>query len=243
MIEGHFVPLQFPMSAADFVHLPRHPAYRYEHFNDTAWLTPQQRWYHAELDLETFSAPPDIAFENQLAVRPFAEADWEGLPALFAASFGTVPPYGCMDEKRLLEASRECIEQTRHGGDGPIVAPACFSAVDEKQRVRGCVLITLIRPVDLTDSSSECRWKGAASDSIGRPHLTWIFVSPAHSGHGAGTRLLAAAMRQLLLLGYQDLASTFLLGNEASALWHWRNGFRLLGHPQSWRELRKRWLV
>jgi hypothetical protein len=29
------------------------------------------------------------------------------------------------------------------------------------------------------------------------------------------------------------LASTFLLGNESSMLWHWRNGFQLLQYPGS----------
>ncbi len=68
---------------------------------------------------------------------------------------------------------------------------------------------------------------------LGRPHLTWIFVHPFAAGQGAGTALLRAATRGLLALGYAELASTFLLGNESSTLWHWRNGFRLAGSPWS----------
>jgi L-amino acid N-acyltransferase YncA len=53
-----------------------------------------------------------------------------------------------------------------------------------------------------------------------------------------GSALLGAATDALLALGYRELASTFLLGNDPSALWHWRNGFRLAGRPDSWRRMR-----
>ena len=42
-------------------------------------------------------------------------------------------------------------------------------------------------------------------------------------------------MRELLAMGYKELASTFLIGNDSSMLWHWRSGFRLLAYPGSWR--------
>jgi hypothetical protein len=103
--------------------------------------------------------------------------------------------------------------------------------------------VTLLPPGDpcAWDSYS---WPGPPpEDSIarrlGRPHLTWIFA--ARAGQGTGTALLAAAVRGLLGLGYTELASTFLLGNESSMLWHWRNGFRLLPYPGSWRALQQRW--
>ena len=36
-----------------------------------------------------------------------------------------------------------------------------------------------------------------------------------------------------------ELASTFLLGNESSTLWHWRAGFRCLPYPGSMRVVRE----
>ena len=63
------------------------------------------------------------------------------------------------------------------------------------------------------------------------PHLTWIFVSPVDARQGVGTALLDVAVRALLRLEYTELASTFLLGNESSMLWHWRAGFKLLERP------------
>ena len=68
---------------------------------------------------------------------------------------------------------------------------------------------------------------------LGRPHMTWIFVHPYFTFTGAGTTLLHAAGRTLIQMGYRTLASTFLLGNDSSMLWHWRNGFRLASHPGS----------
>jgi len=74
---------------------------------------------------------------------------------------------------------------------------------------------------------------------MGRPHLTWIFVSPWQAGYGVGMALLAAAVQGLIGLGYRELASTFLLGNESSTHWHWRAGFRLLAYPGSMRVMRE----
>ncbi len=75
---------------------------------------------------------------------------------------------------------------------------------------------------------------------LGRPHLTWIFVSPFFAGQGVGTLLLSATVRELLALGYKQLASTFLIGNDSSMLWHWRNGFALLPYPGSLRSMKTR---
>jgi L-amino acid N-acyltransferase YncA len=68
--------------------------------------------------------------------------------------------------------------------------------------------------------------------------LTWIFVSPQRAGHGVGTALLAAAVGALRTMGYTELVSTFLRGNDSSMLWHWRNGFELLAYPGSPRRVR-----
>jgi hypothetical protein len=58
-------------------------------------------------------------------------------------------------------------------------------------------------------------------------------VSPTRAGWGTGTALLAAAVNSLLGLGFTELLTTFMIGNDSSMLWHWRNGFRLLAHPAS----------
>ena len=98
--------------------------------------------------------------------------------------------------------------------------------------------------VDLSESF-DLRWREPppadwAQRRIGRPHLTWIFVNHWLREQGLGSALLAAATGALRELGYGVLASTFLVGNDASALWHWRQGFQLAGRPGSWRKMRSR---
>jgi hypothetical protein len=39
--------------------------------------------------------------------------------------------------------------------------------------------------------------------------------------------------------GYRTLWTTFLIGNEITTLWHWRNGFELLPTMFSKRRLRR----
>jgi GNAT superfamily N-acetyltransferase len=101
------------------------------------------------------------------------------------------------------------------------------------------VLVTLLPATDPADWRSY-HWPepppaDCVARGLGRPHLTWVFVSPYYGGRGAGTALLHAAAKALRAKGYTEMASTFLLGNESSMLWHWRNGFRLLPHAHSLR--------
>src|SRR5262249_8588812 len=131
----------------------------------------------------------------------------------------------------------------RSGGDGPWIEQASFVAV-EQGKLLGAILITLLPEGDLSDWDSYYWTAPPAADAIerrmGRPHLTWIFVAPLCTGQGIGSALLAAAGTSLRSLGFTDLVTAFLLGNESSMLWHWRNGFRLLTYPSSFRRSRLR---
>jgi len=246
MSENFFRLHKLPLSLGEFHRLPRNAAYKYEFIGGEAWLTPRPKWFHALLELEPVRPPDVVDAQDAVSLRPLAADDWDDLVGLFAASFRTVQPFGSLDDHSRREAARQALKQTRTGGDGPLIERACFVAVTESGHRCGAILPTLIPDVDLSDVDAHYRWeKPPPADCIERrlgvPNLTWVFVGPLHAGHGVGSALLAAAGRELLALGYERLASTFLLGNEASMLWHWRNGFRLLAHPGSWRELRRRW--
>jgi GNAT superfamily N-acetyltransferase len=236
--------LRLALSPDDFRALPRNAAYKYEYLDGEAWLTPRPLWYHAVLPLETF-APPEAPAEK-VTLRPLGPDDWEGLYGLFAAALGRVQPFAGLDGPGRDAAVRACLDQTRAGGDGPLIGPACFVAAgDVPGAVCGAILVTLVPTADPA-AGEPLRWgepppADAVERRLGQPHLTWVFVAPPLAGHGVGTALLAAAVRALLGLGYGELATTFLLGNESSTLWHWRNGFRLLPHMLSPRELRRRW--
>jgi GNAT superfamily N-acetyltransferase len=232
--------LKLPLSMQQFLRLPRNPAYKYEYFGDQAYLSPRPKTFHAVLDLasvDASEAPQDIT------VRLLEESDWRALPRAFAAAFDGRQPFGSLDEATQRRAARQCLKKTRTGGDGPLIAAACFVA-EEAGKIIGAILPTLVPLGDPTDWHSYDWDEPPPADAVaqrrGRAHLTWIFVAPLHAGTGVGSALLGASVRALLDAGYTRLFSTFLLGNDSSLLWHWRNGFRLLPYAGSRRAMRKR---
>jgi GNAT superfamily N-acetyltransferase len=246
VIDRWFPMIKLPLTFEQFRALPRNAAYKYEYLEGETWLTPRPKQYHALLDLWPMEENPVVEWHRErVRIRRFAADDWGELTKVFAGSFSRVQPFASLGEEDRLNASRQCLEYTRDGGDGPRIEPACFlSAREDGGNAVGAILVTLMYDVDLSDLDN-ARWsEPPPSDwlgrKLGRPHLTWIFVAPRFAGHGVGTALLAASARALSALGYRQLASTFLLGNESSTLWHWRNGFRLVASPGSPRQLQER---
>jgi GNAT superfamily N-acetyltransferase len=245
MIDRWFSEIGLSISFDQFKKLPTNPAYKYEYFDGKAWLTPRPKECHALLELPSWKGGPiaSAVTLEPVSIRPLEAADRERLDTLFAGAFQRMQPFASLSEAQRLEAARDCLRFTYDGGDGPLIEPACFVAVDrEDNHLRGSILVTLMPDVDLSEAL-DLRWRKPpppdwAEQRIGRPHLTWIFVSPRAREHGLGSSLLAAAASALRALDYHVLASTFLVGNDASALWHWRNGFQLVGRPHSLRKLR-----
>jgi GNAT superfamily N-acetyltransferase len=228
--------LDLPLSEEQFQRLPRNAAFRYDQRDGRVWINPRPRYYHALLDLTT---PRDGA-RAAATVRPVRPEDWAAMAELFARSFRDHQPFAGLNDAEAAEAAQKCLAQTRNDGDGPWIEAASFLAWDAAGELSGAVLITLLPDADLT-SFDGYHWAeppppDCLARRLGRPHLTWVFVGPNWSGCGLGARLLDAAAAALLGLGYRELASTFLVGNESSMLWHWRNGFRLLTHPGSRRK-------
>jgi GNAT superfamily N-acetyltransferase len=223
--------IHLPLTLEEFRQLPRNAAYRYEYVEGQAHLSPRPRHYHALLDLRP------VPLAGEVDVRPLESDGVMELAPLFVAAFRHIQPYGSIaEEETRLEAARQALERTQTGGDGPWIQQASFIA-RAKGQVVGAIFITLLPDTDPCDWSSY-RWlepppPACIARRLGRPHLTWIFVSPWATGQGIGTALLAAAVQALRELGYQQLLSTFMLGNESSMLWHWRNGFQLLSYPGS----------
>lgn len=242
MSADYFQPLRLNLTPEQFHRLPRHTAYRYELLDGEVYISPRPRWYHALLDLATESSFKELELPKSVRLRPLQPTDWSAFPPVFSSAFHSVQPFASLNDDERLTAAQTALNQTRTDGDGPLIESACHVAFDEERnRIVGATLITLIPLVDLSDFDRTARWEQSPETSQGRPHLTWTFVSAMEAGHGIGTALLAATVRVLHDKGFIDLASTFLEGNESSTLWHWRNGFRLLAHPCSRRELRRRW--
>jgi len=227
-----------PLSLEQFHQLPRNPAYKYEYLEGEAYLTPRPRFYHALLDLTQLAEAPT---PRGVSLRPMGDADKDDLERIFAAAFDRQPPFSGLESERRKEAARRSLQKTRDGGDGPWLPAASFVAVEDDKQPVGGIFITLLPDEDPAEWDS-FHWReppppDCVESRLGRPHVTWIFVGPWHAGTGTGTALLATAGATLRQMGYRQLASTFLVGNDSSMLWHWRNGFQLQAHPGS----RRRW--
>lgn len=237
--------LRWPMSIEQFHEMPRNAAYKYEYLGGAAHLSPRPKHYHARLDLSgTMPGTFTLGGLSEAMLRRLQTRDWPNLVPLFQGAFHGVQPFASLDEKTLAQAAKKCLERARTGGDGPWIEQASLVA-EHEGRLVGAILVTLVPAGDPCDWDSyywrEAPPEGAVARRLGRPHLTWIFVSPWFKGHGLGSRLLDSAARALLELGFTELLSTFLVGNDSSMLWHWRCGFQLLSYPGSMRLMHERW--
>jgi hypothetical protein len=194
--------------------------------------------------LSRHRASADLEPAEPFDVSPLRDEDMDELKKVFVASFAGHQPFASLDADARARAADQCLEKTRAGADGPWLRQASFVARAHKdQSLAGAILITLMPDGDAHEYDSYYWNEPAPGDLIetrgGRPHLTWVFVRPWLAGQGAGTALLHAAVQVLSDLSYRELFSTFLLGNHASAMWHWRHGFELLSHPYSVRRMRR----
>jgi GNAT superfamily N-acetyltransferase len=224
------------LSEEQFRQLPRNGAFLYDYEAGKAWLTPRPRFYHAVLPLPL--ASDDEAPAGGVSLRQLADEDLDHLVTTFSAAFRNIQPFAALDPATMGTAARAALDRTLRGDDGPCVRAASFVATSADSPVPvGAALVTLVPEGDPAAHESYHWQQPAPPDAVerrmGRAHLTWIFVDPLRSGRGTGTTLLRAATATLTALGYGLLFSTFLVGNDSSLLWHWRNGFRLLPYPTS----------
>jgi GNAT superfamily N-acetyltransferase len=232
--------VHLPITIEQFHQLPRHPAYKYEYLQGQACLTPRPKFYHAVLDLRQVG--PATPAPAGITLRLLADDDMTALHDLFCGAFERQQPYAGLESAVRLQAAQQSLAKTCSGTDGPRIRQASFVAVEQDRPPVGAIFITLLPDADPADWDS-FRWQEAPPENcvelrLGRPHITWVFVNPWSAGYGIGTALLGAAAAALRGLGYQQLASTFMLGNESSMLWHWRNGFALQSYPGS----RRQWM-
>ena len=227
-MDEYFRPVELPLGIDDFHRLPRNAAYKYEYYGGRAVLSPRPKAFTCVRDLSPVGHPGD---PPGVELRPLPAAEVMGLVELFRWATAGTQPFASLDDDRRTAACVACLERTASGRDGPVIEPACLTAHDDGQRV-GAVLVTLVPPEVLTDPFAG-EWRSpppadAVERRLGVPHLTWVLVDWWKHRKGVGTELLAGSVRQLSSMGFEQLASTFLLDNGPSALWHWRNGFRLL---------------
>ena len=237
-----------PLTVEQFAQLPRNPAYRYDYLHGSAFLSPRPKHFHGVLDVAGWQGPDPEEISGDVRIRPMIIEDQVLLPSIFAGSFEGVQPFGGLATEQRVEAARAALDKTWQGGDGPWLQQASFTAIHrETEQPLGGITITLIPGGDPSDAESY-RWEEPQPTSCdspltprhsNQPHLTWVFVAPLWKVGGVGSALLHHAVCALRRLEYGSLWTTFMLGNDASMLWHWRNGFVLATLPTSRRALRR----
>ena len=236
---GGFRQIRLPLGWWKWERLPRHPAYKYEYFDGKALLTPRPKSVDMVLDMSDWHAPAPtgevVRSRRDVRIRAIGETDWTSVEEAFYRAFAGDEPFKSLSRCRARALTADCLRHTRGGGDGELIDKACFLAEsvpdgEHASAVRGAVVVTLVRSPDVPSLAGVIK---SPDDRVA--HLTWIFVARLDARHGIGTYLLERTVKQLRSMGHQHLTSTTFLGNDASLLWHWRNGFQLLSRGFSTR--------
>jgi hypothetical protein len=232
-MDDHYRCIELNISIDEFHRLPRNAAYKYEYFGGRAVLSPRPKTFSCVRDVSPVSAGPLAPVE----VRPLPRTAAAGLADLFHRAMLRTQPFESLDHDAARKASDACFDKTLRGDDGPVVEAACFQAFSDRathlpDEPVGGILITLV-PKEILTVPYAGMWKSpppedAVERRLGVPHLTWVFVEPWEGRRGIASVLLAKAVDVLREMGFTELASTFLLDNGPSTLWHWKHGFRLL---------------
>lgn len=227
------------MSYEKWDRFPRIIGYKNEYWDGEAHYTPRPNSADIFLDLRNLPKrlDGDPAFKSieSIWIKPLQPDDWPELALLFHSAFAEEPPLRDWG-RGAARAARTILNYTRNGGDGPVVNAASFVAwtngryAKESQELSRCgAAIVTLSPAN--------RMRGQPADADFPdpekpehrviPHLDWIFVNRFMWRHGVATMLLEDIALTLRRMNYKWLASTCLLQNGPSLLWHWRNGFQL----------------
>jgi len=232
-MDEHYRRIELNIDIDAFHRLPRNAAYKYEYFGGRAVLSPRPKTFSCVRDLSPVASEP----LDPVEVRPLPRADAPGLSSLFYTAVRQTQPFAALENEPARKASDECFNKTLHGEDGPLIEAACFQALSERNSheaddMVGGILITLV-PKEILTVPYAGLWKSpppedAVERKLGVPHLTWVFVNSWEGRRGIASVLLAKSVDSLREMGFKELASTFLLDNGPSMLWHWKHDFKLL---------------
>lgn len=219
--------------------LPRIPGFKNEYWEGEAHLTPRPRTCDIYLELAKWQMP-EISGSRpwgkaNVQMRRLHDEDWKNIPDLFFGSTAGDLPLCLWNRHAAQRGARAIMEWTRLGRDGDLLRDSCFVAVAQEKNesantgeICGAAIVTLSPTKRLT--SPPDKWAIPHPERKKEqvlPHLTWIFVDQWMNRRGIGTKLLEAVIESLSARGFRCLASTCLLENTPSLLWHWRNRFQL----------------
>lgn len=246
MSSDWFFPVKIAMPWESFRRLPRHPAYRYEYRGEEALVSGRPQYLHCWRGTAPGESGNDAVPSNPSSFLPdfgLQLLSWEegtgtsqqkdDLLELFRESFAESPPFFALGQDEQKLAAFESFGGSIAGFSGCPVNVASFVIRQRESSLPvAALLVTLVPPGDWTDFSDSGWETPSPKDPIrsrwGHAHLTWVFVSPRWRRRGLGEFLLRKSLSQLDDLRYEKLFSTFMLGDHASMLWHWKQKFQLL---------------
>src|SRR5215212_3182247 len=218
--------------------LPRVAGFKNEYWEGEAHLTPRPQTCDIYLETSKWRTP-DVSEAQwgsaEVETRRLQDEDWQKLPDLFFASMAMELPLCLWNGNAAKRGARAIIECTRLGRDGDLLRDSCFVAVTQDkdephdaEELCGAAIVTLnpIRRMISPPAAAGILHPERKDEKV-VPHLTWIFVDHWMRRRGIATQLLGAVVESLRARKLRFLASTCLLHNASSLLWHWRNGFIL----------------
>ncbi len=230
-----FKPAVYRMCWEEFRKLPRHPAYRYEYRRGELTISGRPRQLNCRLPLETFPVAPtqQTNRSDNFQQTPLKTSSESRLVELFEQSFSQTFPYRHLEARERRRAAESQIGKAFHGSSWPVNDDASQILINnENQQAVAAAIITQVPDgnwSDFSDPAWQCRpAKDAAGQKWGVPHLTWIMVDARFQRRGLAALLLRHASETVRQQGHTHLFSTFHIGNHASMLWHWKQGFQLI---------------
>jgi len=140
------------MSFTEFRLLPRDPGWKYEYFDEMAYVSP--RWRVATVRVGVDSRP----LESPLPLRRVVASDREGLAAAYVAAFADSVDYCDVPLDGIASSARKNIRDF-HAGDRGEALPASCVAVDEA--AEDAVEVVRSRAPDTTE-----RWLSTARHAV-----------------------------------------------------------------------------
>src|SRR5260370_42584383 len=111
MLDDWFTTIRLPLTWRQFHQLPQNSAYKYEHLDQPAWLSPRPKFYNLRLQLRggVGDAPQEVDAQEPIGFRRLANRDWPRLSRPFAGAFQRVQPFASLSARRRLEAARSSL--------------------------------------------------------------------------------------------------------------------------------------
>ncbi|MCP4659928.1 MAG: GNAT family N-acetyltransferase [bacterium] len=194
-------PIHRKMSLREYRDFPRRLGWKYEYWNGSIHVTPNQVAVPLTLELSSHQRKAgSVAGVRLRGVEEYAAA---GLRELFVSAFSEAVHFAGCSPEEIEQSAKQHLRHFFAEHHGRRLPASRLAEAEEK--VVGAVLVREFR-------------RG--------PLLDMLYVAPERQRSGIAGALLEAVVEELLHRGETMLHSSVMLSNEASLDWHLRHGFQ-----------------